>query len=149
MADELGLTVVPWGVLGAGVLTGRAPKTLRWGDSVSPRQAAAVAALREVAEAIGCTPAQAAIAWLLDRDAPEIVPIVGVRNSEQLEDDLGALGVELSTEQRAVLDAAAAPQLGFPRSFLESDGVRELIYGDTWELLYSNRERARDAAVAG
>jgi aryl-alcohol dehydrogenase-like predicted oxidoreductase len=149
MAAELGLTIVPWGVLGAGVLTGRDPGTLRWGDEVSPRQAAAVAALREVADAAGCTPGQAAIAWLLGRDEPEIVPIVGVRTSEQLEENLGALGVELSAGHRAALDAVAAPQLGFPRSFLESDGVRELIYGDTWELLYSNREGARNAAVAG
>ena len=149
MAAELGLTVTPWGVLEHGVLAGRAPETLRWGDSVSPRQAAAATAVRDVADDIGCTPSQAALAWLLRRDDPELVPIVGVRNAKQLEDNLGAVDVELSAEQRALLGAAAAPQLGFPRSFLESNGVRELIYGDTWELLYSRRERARDAAPAG
>ena len=41
-----------------------------------------------------------------------------------------------------------APSLGFPRSFLESDGVRDLIYGDSWKLLYSGRARARDEAAA-
>jgi hypothetical protein len=47
-----------------------------------------------------------------------------------------------------VLDEAGAPSLGFPRSFLESDGVRRLIYGETWELLYSTHARAGHEAVA-
>jgi aryl-alcohol dehydrogenase-like predicted oxidoreductase len=149
MAAELGLTVTPWGVLEHGVLAGRAPGTLRWGESVSPRQAAAAAAVRDVADDLGCTPSQAAIAWLLHREEPELVPIVGVRNAEQLDANLGAVDVELTPDHRVLLDVAAAPQLGFPRSFLESDDVRELIYGDTWELLYSRRERARDTAPAG
>lgn len=148
MAAELGLTVLPWGVLGAGVLTGRSPSTLRWGDAVSKREAAALATVQDVADAAGATPAQVAIAWLLRRRAPEIVPLVGVRSAEQLEDDLGALDVQLDDDQRAALDAATAPELGFPRSFLESGGVRELIYGRTWELLYSRGEDPRDAAVA-
>jgi aryl-alcohol dehydrogenase-like predicted oxidoreductase len=148
MAGELGLTVTPWGVLEAGALTGRDPQTLRWGPSISPRTAAAADAAREIADEIGCTASQVAIAWLLRRRDPEIVPIVGVRSAEQLEDNLGALEVELSAEQRARLDAAAEPELGFPRAFLESADVRELIYGDTWELLYSRREDARDAAVS-
>ena len=149
MAAELGLTVTPWGVLGAGVLTGRPAESLRWPEEgSSERTSAVVAALREVADEAGCTPAQAAIAWLLDRHGPELVPIVGVRSSEQLEDNLGALDVDLSDEQRARLDAAGAPALGFPRSFLESDGVRDLIYGDAWKLLYSSRARAGDEATA-
>jgi aryl-alcohol dehydrogenase-like predicted oxidoreductase len=90
MAAELGLTVTPWGVLGAGVLTGRPVESLRWPeDGVSERTAAVVDALRDVAGEAGCTPAQAAIAWLLDRDAPDLVPIVGVRSAEQLDDNLG------------------------------------------------------------
>jgi aryl-alcohol dehydrogenase-like predicted oxidoreductase len=151
MAAELGLSVTPWGVLGAGVLTGRPAETLRWPeDGVSERTQGVLAALREVAEEAGCTPAQAAIAWLLDRTSlPELVPIFGVRSREQLEDNLGALDVELTDTQRAALDEAGQPSLGFPRSFLESDGVRDLIYGDTWKLLYSNRARAGHEAVAG
>jgi aryl-alcohol dehydrogenase-like predicted oxidoreductase len=149
MAAELGLTVTPWGVLGAGVLTGRPAESLRWPEEgASERTTAVVAAIREVADEAGCTPAQAAIAWLLDRHGPELVPIVGVRSAEQLEENLDALDVDLSDEQRARLDAAGAPSLGFPRSFLESEGVRDLIYGDAWKLLYSNRARACDEAAA-
>jgi aryl-alcohol dehydrogenase-like predicted oxidoreductase len=136
-------------VLGAGVLTGRPRESLRWPeDGISERTAAVVATLREVAEEAGCTPAQAAIAWLLGRQSPELVPIVGVRTLGQLEDNLGALEVALNEEQSVVLDEAGAPSLGFPRSFLESDGVRRLIYGETWELLYSTHARAGHEAVA-
>jgi aryl-alcohol dehydrogenase-like predicted oxidoreductase len=148
MAAELGLTVTPWGVLGAGLLTGRSPQTLRWPEEPNERTGAVADALAAVAEDAGCTPAQAAIAWLLRRSGPEIVPIVGVRSAGQLEENLGALDVELTADHRAQLDAIAPPALGFPRSFLESSGVRELIYGDTWDLLYSNGARAGDEAVA-
>src|SRR5207253_1550104 len=51
MAAELGLTVTPWSVLGAGVLTGRPPETLRWGArSVSETGRNVAAVLGEVAE---------------------------------------------------------------------------------------------------
>ncbi|HZS23579.1 MAG TPA: aldo/keto reductase, partial [Gaiellaceae bacterium] len=148
MAAELGLTVVPWGVLEAGALTGRDPATLRWGESLSERTRAAADAVREVAAELDCTAAQVAVAWLLHRSAPEIVPLVGVRSAAQLEQSLGALDLELSEEHRATLDAAAPPALGFPRAFLESEGVRELIYGDTRDLLYSRGARAFHAAAA-
>jgi aryl-alcohol dehydrogenase-like predicted oxidoreductase len=136
MAGELGLTVTPWSVLGAGVLTGRAPETLRWPEEATERSRGIAEVVAAVAGECSCTPAQVAIAWLLGRTAPEIVPIVGVRSRDQLTENLGALNVELTSVQRARLDEAAPPSLGFPRSFLESGGVRELIYGDTWELLY-------------
>jgi aryl-alcohol dehydrogenase-like predicted oxidoreductase len=149
MAAELGLTVTPWGVLGAGVLTGRPAQTLRWPEEATERARAVVDVVTAVAEDRDCTPAQAAIAWLLNRRAPELVPILGVRSAEQLADNLGALDVELTEADRARLGEAAAPSLGFPRSFLESDGVRDLIYGDTWNLLYSDDARALDATTAG
>ncbi len=149
MAAELALTVTPWGVLGAGVLTGRPAQTLRWPEEATERARAVVDVVTAVAEDRGCTPAQAAIAWLLNRRAPELVPILGVRSAEQLADNLGALDVELTEADRARLGEAAAPSLGFPRSFLESDGVRDLIYGDTWNQLNTDDARALDATPAG
>lgn len=148
MAAELGLTVTPWSVLGAGALTGRPPASLRWPEELSARTQTVVEALADVAAEAGCTPAQAAIAWLLQRDKPEIVPILGVRTAEQLRDNLGALDVTLAAAERGRLDDAAPPSLGFPRAFLESSDVRELIYGDTWDLLYSAGAHTRDEAIA-
>lgn len=131
MAEELGLTVAAWGVLEHGLLSGRKPETLRWPGAPSERARAVVAAVELVSAESGATPGQVAIAWLRRR----VVPIVGVRTAAQLEENLGALTVDLSDEQIARIDEAGAQPLGFPRSFLESDGVRELIYGTTWRLL--------------
>jgi hypothetical protein len=79
-------------------------------------------------------PAQVAIAWV--RAQPwHTIPIVGARSEAQLRENLGALEVELSQEQLERLDAAGEFRLGFPRDFLESDDVRGLIFGDTFELI--------------
>src|SRR5205823_577246 len=135
MAAELGLTVAAWGTLGAGVLTGRPAETLRWPGEPPERTRQIVAALEELAAAHSGTPAQVAIAWLLGRDRPPVVPILGVRRLAQLEENLGALSLRLSEQELAALDDVGAPSLGFPRAFLESDDVRDLIYGDTWSRL--------------
>jgi aryl-alcohol dehydrogenase-like predicted oxidoreductase len=131
MAQELGLTVAAWGVLEHGLLSGRKPETLRWPGEPSERGRAVVDAVEAVSAESDTTPGQVAIAWLRKR----VIAIVGVRTAAQLEENLGALAVDLSDEQVARIDAAGAQPLGFPRSFLESDGVRELIYGTTWPLL--------------
>jgi len=137
MAAALGLSVTPWGVVGAGVLTGKPDDERRWPeDQVSERTRAIVSALRDVADGHGCTPAQAAIAWVLARPAPPtVIPIVGARTEAQMTENLGALDVRLDDDALARLDDAGRPQLGFPRDFLESGGVRELIFGSTWERL--------------
>ena len=135
MAGELGLSIAAWGVLEHGLLSGRDPATLRWPETPSERALGIVAAVGEVASEVGATPSQVAIAWMLARRAPQVIPIVGVRSATQLEDNLGAAAVELSEDQLARLDAAGAPALGFPRSFLESENVRNLIYGNTWPLI--------------
>jgi aryl-alcohol dehydrogenase-like predicted oxidoreductase len=137
MAAALGLAVTPWGVLSAGVLTGKSAEERRWPeDRVSEREQRVVADLQAVAADHGCTAAQAAIAWVLARPTPPaVVPIVGARTEAQAIENLAALEVRLDEDALARLDDAGRPKLGFPRDFLESAGVRELIYGDTWERL--------------
>jgi aryl-alcohol dehydrogenase-like predicted oxidoreductase len=133
MATALGLAVTPWGVLEAGGLTGKPAAERRWpeeGDS--PTTERVVAELRRIGADIGATPAQVAIAWLLYRDCPAIVPIVAARRAEQIAENVGAVTVQLNDAQCAAIDEAGRPQLGFPRSFLESDGVRGLMYGTTY-----------------
>jgi aryl-alcohol dehydrogenase-like predicted oxidoreductase len=134
MAAALGLAVTPWGVLSAGVFSGKPREQLRWPeDADSEKARRVVAALRAVAGEVGATAAQVAIAWLLHRSTPPtLVPIIAARREEQIVENVGALDVALSDDQLAQLDGAAAPQLGFPRSFLESENVRQLIYGETF-----------------
>jgi len=132
MAAAFGLAVTPWGVLEAGLLTGKPADERRWPDEhVSARGQAVADEVVAVACELGCAPAEVAIAWLRARpEPPALVPIVGARTVAQLATNLGALDVELTQEQFDRLDTAGRPELGFPRSFLESRGVRELIYGD-------------------
>ena len=62
------------------------------------------AAYHLIAQDVGCTPAQLALAWLLHR-APHIIPIPGTTSVEHLREDLGALDVQLSPAVMARLDA--------------------------------------------
>ncbi len=135
MAAALGLAVVPWGVLGAGILTGKPAEDRRWPeDRVSERTERVVVALREVAEANACTPAQVAIAWARQRPSPPtVVPLVAATREEQMIENLTAANISLEPSEIEAIDEAGKPQLGFPRDFLESADVRELIYGDTYD----------------
>ncbi|WP_327678621.1 aldo/keto reductase [Kitasatospora sp. NBC_00458] len=63
----------------------------------------------EVAREIGATPAQTALAWLLHR-SPNILPIPGTTSGKHLAENLGALAIELSSEQYARLDGIAAAE---------------------------------------
>jgi hypothetical protein len=103
-----------------------------------------------VAEELGATPGQVAIAWV--RAQPwHIVPIVGARSEAQLRENLGALEVELGAEHVERLATVTGFSAGFPRDFLESDDVRGLIFGDTFDLIdepRAPRPRERTGARA-
>jgi len=115
---ELGIGFVPYSPLGRGFLTGqlRNPDDFAENDfrRHSPRfqgenftrNLALVDRVRAVAEAKGCTPAQLALAWLLQQ-GEHVVPIPGTRKPERLKENLGALTVELSAEDVARLDELA------------------------------------------
>jgi aryl-alcohol dehydrogenase-like predicted oxidoreductase len=137
MATALSLGVTPWGLLEGGVLTGKynAPseEPKRYGDGPQSEKDLSLAVeLRSVADEVGRTPAQVAINWVRHQPGT-IVPILGARRIDQLEDNLACLEFELAPEQWKRLSDASPISLGFPRSFLESDGVRELIFGTTYD----------------
>ena len=67
----------------------------------------------EVAKGRGVSPAQVALAWLLERPAVTSV-VVGARTGEQLADNLGAADLSLTQEERARLDAVSQPPLLYP-----------------------------------
>ncbi|MFI7120506.1 aldo/keto reductase [Amycolatopsis sp. NPDC049868] len=144
MAREMGLGVVPWSPLAGGVLTG---KYSRGDMSATPsedgtrknfnlalgtlteRNLAIVDVVKEVAADLGRTPAQIGLAWTL-RNPGVTAPIIGARTTEQLEDNLGALEVELTASQLARLDEASAIELGFPHELLARDSTLALTRGD-------------------
>jgi aryl-alcohol dehydrogenase-like predicted oxidoreductase len=87
-----------------------------------------VTAVKVVAEGVGRSMAQVALAWLRYRSVP-VIPIVGARKLSQLEDNLGSANVSLSADQLKTLDQASRIDLGFPHEFYTRDLVRGLVYG--------------------
>jgi aryl-alcohol dehydrogenase-like predicted oxidoreductase len=116
---ELGIGVTAYGVLSRGLLSGHwarereatlAPHDFR---ASAPRftgenldhNLALVEALRALAEARSVTVAQLAIAWVLAQ-GDDLVPLVGARRRDRLAEALGALDLELNTDDMAQIEAA-------------------------------------------
>lgn len=134
MSEAHGMSVLAWGVLEGGELTGKynaptdEPKRSK---DTSERIRSIASRLMELAEEIGRTPSQVAINWV--RQQPyRMIPILGARTEKQLQDNLGCLDFELTEEQIHSLSEANPIELGFPHSFLGSDHVRGLIFGKTF-----------------
>ena len=84
--------------------------------------------MRAVAEEVGATPSQVAIAWTLANPAITS-PVMGARTLAQAKDNLGALGVALSPEHVDRLNQASAPDPIFPSRFMGRPMVKQLIFG--------------------
>jgi aryl-alcohol dehydrogenase-like predicted oxidoreductase len=143
MADALGLALVAWAPLGAGLLTGkyledasrgRLAESEMYRGLLSERNAAIARAVADVARETGCSAAHVALAWLRSR-SPRVIPIVGARAAKQLTDSLGTVDVTLPAEALSRLDEVSAISLGFPHDFLRWDVVREMVYGGTYDAI--------------
>lgn len=124
MAKALGITVTPWGAIGAGILTGKynrdpqAKGRAAASGHVTERGIEIAGVVVEIAEKIGRTPSQVALNWVRQADA-EIVPLVGARVVEQLQENLGCLEFTLEDSEMQRLNDVSHIRLGFPRDFLE------------------------------
>jgi aryl-alcohol dehydrogenase-like predicted oxidoreductase len=116
----LGIGITAYGVLSRGLLSGhwRADRELAPGDfrAISPRfqgdnlqhNLRLVDALAQIAQDKGVTTAQIAIAWALSR-GEDVVPLIGARRRERLDEALGALDVTLTDADQATIAAAVPP----------------------------------------
>ena len=117
--EELGIGLVPYSPLGKGFLTGKIDASATFDStdfrSTLPRfspealkaNQALVDLLGRIAEQKNATPAQIALAWLLARK-PWIVPIPGTTKLERLDENIGAVAVELTSDDLRKIDNAAA-----------------------------------------
>ncbi len=86
---------------------------------VDPAKLDIAQAVGGVADELGVPAAQVALAWL--RAQGGVIPILGARTAAQLESNLGALDVELSSDHLGRLDEVSRIPLGFPHDFLRED----------------------------
>jgi aryl-alcohol dehydrogenase-like predicted oxidoreductase len=135
MAETMGLGVVPWSPLAGGVLTGKyrrsdlesgpgggsgqpSRKDVAAGNGFLTGRGLDIAeVVKDIAAEAGTTPSRVALAWTLLNPAV-VASLVGARTPAQLDDNLGALRLELDSGQRARLDEASAVDLGFPHETL-------------------------------
>ena len=119
LLEELGIGFVPFSPLGRGFLTGKMDENTQFDSNdfrnslprftAEARKAnqALVDLLGQVAQQKGATPAQVALAWLLAQK-PWIVPIPGTTKLHRLDENLGAAALQLTPEDLAGIDRAAA-----------------------------------------
>jgi aryl-alcohol dehydrogenase-like predicted oxidoreductase len=117
--EELGVGFVPWSPLGQGFLTGKVDAVMVFDTrdirSVFPRFTSdarkanqpIVDLVREIAIRKKATPAQIALAWLLAQK-PWIVPIPGTTKMERLDENLGSIAIELTSNDLREIDAATS-----------------------------------------
>jgi aryl-alcohol dehydrogenase-like predicted oxidoreductase len=118
---ELGIGLVPFSPLGRGFLAGNVKRAEEYPDGDfrkgDPRfqgknfddNMRAAGTVRAIAERIGATPAQIALAWLLHK-GEDIVPIPGSKRRQYLEENVAAGSIKLAPGEVAELDAALPPE---------------------------------------
>jgi aryl-alcohol dehydrogenase-like predicted oxidoreductase len=138
------MAILPWSPLAGGLLTGKFnPEAEHKADADARLNSASYGpamlaehririaqGLVELAETIGCTPSQLALAWLLHRPEGTVIPILGARKLEQFKDNLGCLDIELNQTQVDALDELAPPPVTYPASLFKTDFYRMMRHGE-------------------
>jgi aryl-alcohol dehydrogenase-like predicted oxidoreductase len=142
MAKALGLTVTPWSPLAGGILSGKylnkESDAAKEGRYAAPEMQGFMAEQNRseriakevvnVANELGVSASQVALAWLRYRDQP-MIPIIGTRKLSQLQDNLASLNLNLPDEHLKRLNDASHIEPIFPNSFFEKEFVRNVVYG--------------------
>jgi aryl-alcohol dehydrogenase-like predicted oxidoreductase len=132
MAAALGLSVAAWAPLARGVLSGKFTRGDATAgsrisrDAVTEHDLAIAAEVDAVADELGVSSAQVALAWTRAH-RKWIHPILGARTLDQLTGNLAAAGLELPAAAVRRLDEASAFSLGFPQDFIGAS--RDFVYG--------------------
>jgi aryl-alcohol dehydrogenase-like predicted oxidoreductase len=132
---ELGISFVAYSPLGRGLLTGlihgatdipegdRRRDHPRFQDANLPKNVELVRRIEAIAKEEGCTPAQLVLAWLLAQ-GPEVVPVPGTKQKSRLDENLGALDVQLDADDvrriAEAVPAGAAAGLRYPEPMMKS-----------------------------
>jgi aryl-alcohol dehydrogenase-like predicted oxidoreductase len=152
MAKYWEMTLLPWGLLGGGVLTGKyteeTSEPTRYNraetaERIQKREQTLriIEEVRLIAEEVGRSRAQVAIQWVRQQqEKVQTIPILGARTTEQLADNLAVLDWSLSDEQLQRLDDVSAISMDFPHGFLDGNAY---VYGATFNQIDNPRGRRR------
>ena len=142
MAAGYGLATAAWSPLGGGVLTGKyrrgeTGRQTEFGGRLfhpedTPQKTAILDTLDLIARETGSNQGRVAIAWLR---AKGVFPIIGPKTRAQLDDNLAAADLLLTTEQVDRLDVVSAVPLGFPHELLAVPATRQRIAGGKLDAL--------------
>lgn len=148
LADTLDLAVCCWSPLDQGLLTGKYAPTGRLagesrrsalhGETIPAAKAPIVAELVAVAQELGCSPAALALRFIRRR-SPRAIPIVGARTRRQLEDSLGAVGLELPDAQLERLERVSRVEQPWPYGMLSSPAQTGFTYGGHLDRIETTR----------
>jgi len=140
LAESYDIGVMAWSPLAGGILSG---KYTRGSKDDGPRRAdsmqlqaldernrAIAAALDQVADRLGASSSQVALAWVMSRG---VIPIVGATRPEQMQENLAACDLTLDAATLTELDAISDFERGHPYNMLDWDMPISLGYGGMFE----------------
>ncbi len=143
MAKHWDMTVLPWGLLEAGILTGKFLKSVNTSTRLNPKKLKlseknikVVKEVENISKQAGRPMSQVAINWVRQNPNAQMIPILGARNIKQLKDNLATIEWKLSEEQYKQLDKVSAIDLGFPHDFLHGN---RYIFGATFDKIDHHR----------
>ena len=137
MANHWEMTVLPWGLLEAGILTGKFLKPVKSSTRLNSRKLklseksiAVVKEVEAISKEVGKPMSQVAINWVRQNPTAQMIPILGARSVKQLKDNMASIEWNLTDEQYKRLSDVSAIDMGFPHDFLLGN---RYIYGATFD----------------
>lgn len=142
MSKYWDMAVMPWGILGQGILLGKYSANNTSDDptrfnkdniKISEKTQAIVDEVAKIADETGTTKSQVCVNWVRQSKHAQMIPILGARSSEQLADNIASLGWSLSDEQMSRLNEVSKIEYGLPRDFFLSS--RPFAFGKTYDMI--------------
>ncbi len=143
MAAHWDMTVLPWGMLNAGILTGKFMQNVKGSTRLNPKNIglsekslSVVMEVQKISQETGKPMSQVAINWVRQFPAAQMIPLIGARSVKQLKDNLGALDWNLTEEQYQRLNQVSAIEMGSPHDFSAS----RYVFGATFDMIDNHRK---------
>lgn len=140
MAKHEKMAVTPWGPLAGGALTGKylnndPGRLMSDNPRLNERNTNIVKTVVECANRMGITPAQLALKWVMQQDK-SYIPIIGATKARQLEESMTATELEeIPFDIMYELNSVSSIDLGFPHTFLNTERIKDIIFGGTQDKL--------------